>query len=193
MCPSLLPGASGHCAQAELLGQGCADGAQLLELTCGKHMCKEVASCSVCTWRGPTGRGEKGKHTRVLSARFTSLHTQSGVGQSGLPTHLSRSALSPACEGEKWLVFLCPPPWDGPGLELCLRRDWSAMQCLNIPGEVGYGLFCFPECDCDTIPVPRCHLVWRPCLSPPLLVSFSFPFRSSLSLLLETLPNLIQS
>lgn len=67
------------------------------------------------------------------------------------------------------------------------------MQCLNIPGEVGYGLFCFPECDCDTIPVPRCHLVWRPCLSPPLLVGFSFPFLSSLSLLLETLPNLIQS
>lgn len=49
---------------------------------------------------------------------------------------------------------------------------------LDISGEVGPGLSCFSECDCDTIPVPRCHLVRRACRSPgppPFLSSLPAP------------------
>lgn len=83
-----------------------------MELSCWNSLVGNTRArkLHLATWRGPTRRGEKGKRTRVLSARFTFLHTQSGVGQSGLPTHLSRRALSPARVGEKWLVFLCHLP-----------------------------------------------------------------------------------
>lgn len=43
--------------------------------------------------------GDKGKSLSGLSACFTSLHTQLGVWHSGLPTHLSRSSLSPGMSG----------------------------------------------------------------------------------------------
>lgn len=77
------------------------------------------------------------------------------------------------------------------GVEADWRRGCAAgkglgaqgVSHLDISGEVGPGPSCFPECDCDTIPVPRCHLVWRPCPSPfslvclPLLPSVSIPSR----------------
>lgn len=42
---------------------------------------------------------------------------------------------------------------------------------------MGPGHSCFSECDCDTIPVPRCHLVWRPCFFPisVICLPLSFP------------------
>lgn len=48
---------------------------------------------------------------------------------------------------------------------------------LDVSSETGPGPSYLSECDCDTIPVPRCHLVWRPCSSPLSMIylPLSFP------------------
>ena len=78
------------------------------------------------------------------------------------------------------------------GLSLCQRRGWARVSGveargdfhLDVSSETGPGPSCFSECDCDTIPVPRCHLVWRPCSSPPSMTCLPL---STLSHPLETL------
>lgn len=85
----------------------------------------------------------------------------------GLPTHLSRSTLSPACRDERRVRVSLPISLGRARMGVVLLEELVCSEVSGHPCEVGPGFFCFSECDCDTIPVPRCHLVWRPCPSHP--------------------------
>lgn len=71
--------------------------------------------------------------------------------------HVSQWCLGQGCGGRLEEGCACRGATGGP-----------KVLHLDISGEVGPGSSCFSECDCDTIPVPRCHLVRRACPSPGL-------------------------